>query len=320
MHREFRRLLEGAKGVSEFPIALNVDIRGFSKWSGDSAESGLFIKKVYIRLIDEFFQDASFYKATGDGLLVIFPVNENDPQTSVRNIVSRSLKIVEKFASLTADDPMINFKTPGAVGIGLARGPASRLVSGRRTLDYSGATLNLASRLMDLARPKGVILDGQFGFDLLTPSVAKKFKSERVYLKGVAPNSGSNIYYTSDWTEIPASAKQPLDVNKWGEGVFKALRKEADEIHGNRIIYLNSHPKNSDELRCYVIHDAPTKSGQRSKKDWVSLDLPSSAFNFEETSKGPTVKVEMAAVHRALEKLGAGPSFPVEVRVEFVAE
>jgi len=228
VHRDFRKLLEKAKGVSEFPIALNVDIRGFSKWSGDSAESGLFIKKVYIRLIDEFFKEASFYKATGDGLLVIFPVDEENPKDAVRTTVSLALEIVRKFPTLTRGDPMINFPTPKAVGIGLSRGPASRLISGRKTLDYSGTTLNLASRLMDLARPKGVVLDGQFGYELLAPSIAKRFEAERVFLKGVAPNTGAAIYYTHDWTEIPPSVKIPVEAKKWGMGVLKSTRRDLE--------------------------------------------------------------------------------------------
>ncbi len=320
MHRDFRKLLEKAKGVSEFPIALNVDIRGFSRWSGDSAESGLFIKKIYIRLIDEFFQDASFYKATGDGLLVIFPVDENDPKVAVRDTVQLALEIVKQFPTLTNGDPMINFSTPSAVGIGLARGPASRLVSGRKTLDYSGTTLNIASRLMDLARPKGVVLDGQFGFELLTPSVADLFEKERVFLKGIAPNTGSDIFYTHDWTEIQDSAKRPLDDKRWGHGVLKATRKELEEIKHPYVMHLDSRPKDQSEIRCFVKHDAPSKSGRRMKEQWISADLADSAFAYEETPDGPVIVIKMIAVHEALQLLKGGSSFLAEVRAEFVAD
>lgn len=319
MHREFRKLLEAAKGISEFPIALNVDIRGFSKWSGDSAESGLFIKKVYIRLIDEFFQGASFYKATGDGLLVLFPVDESDPKAAVRTTVKLALDIVRKFPDLTKGDPMINFPTPAAVGVGLARGPASRLISGRKTLDYSGTTLNLASRLMDLARPQGVVMDGEFGFDLLTPSIKKRFELERVYLKGVAPNIGREVYFTSEWTEIPKSAKKPADGTTWGTGYWKSTRKDIEEAIGTFMVPIDARPENSEEIHCFVKHDAPTKDGERSKKRWVAMDLRSSSFKFEETADGPMVRLNMDEVHDILEALGGGPDFPVEIRIEFVA-
>ena len=304
--------------MSEFPIALNVDIRGFSKWSGDSAESGLFIKKVYIRLIDEFFQEASFYKATGDGLLVIFPIDESNPKAAVRATVKVALDIVRKFPNLTKGDPMVNFPTPTAVGVGLARGPASRLISGRKTLDYSGSTLNLASRLMDLARPKGVVIDGNFGFDLLTPSLKKRFESERVFLNGVAPSRGRDVYFTSEWTEIPDSAMKPIDGTKWGTGLWESTRRDMEETVGSFLIPLDSLPKDPEEIHCFIKHDAPTQDGGRHETRYVSMDLGD--FEFEETAQGPMLKIDMDEVHAGLEELRGGPDFPVEIRVEFVAD
>ena len=320
MHREFRKLLAKAKGVSEFPIALNVDIRGFSKWSGDSAESGLFIKKVYIRLIDEYFQHSSFFKATGDGLMVLFPVDEEDPQAAVRESVRIALDIVKKFPSITSGDSMINFPTPRAVGVGLARGPASRLVSGKKTLDYSGATLNLAARLMDLARPEGVVVDGRFGVDLLTPAVKKRFAEDRVYLRGIAPNTGTDIYFTKDLTTIPESAKKPLDVLIWGSGTVQAPRRNLDEFKGSYFVALDSVPKDPTAITCYVKHDKVTKSGRRVKGQWIRRDLNPDDFRYEASASGPVLIVEMPKVHAHLEKMGGRPSIPVEIKAEFIAE
>ena len=80
MHREFRELLEKATGFSEFVVAINVDIRGFSPFSKtvESPEVAMFIKRVYMKLIDEYFSNASFFKPTGDGLLVILPYTEEN--------------------------------------------------------------------------------------------------------------------------------------------------------------------------------------------------------------------------------------------------
>ncbi|HWM54729.1 MAG TPA: adenylate/guanylate cyclase domain-containing protein [Solirubrobacterales bacterium] len=320
MHLDFRRLLEKAKGVSEFPIALNVDIRGFTKWSGDSAESGLFIKKTYIRLIDEYFANASFYKATGDGLLVIFPVDENDPQAAVRATVNMALKIVENFPNLNQGDPMINFETPQAVGVGLARGPASRLVSGHKVLDYSGSPLNLASRLMEVARPEGVILDGNFGYELLTPSIAKRFDSERVYLPGVAPKTGINIFYTKDCTEIPASAKRPIEGTKWGNGVLESTKRELLELPGTYMLSLDSTPADPNSIVCYIRHVSRTTAGRKRKGGSTRRDIPPDALTFREFPDGPVVEIAMPEVHRLLNRpRGPGPSWPVEICAEFIA-
>ena len=72
--REIRESLEHAGGVSEFVIAVNVDIRGFSKFSqtSDSVQAAEFLRTVYIRLIGDYFNDAQFLKLTGDGVLAIY--------------------------------------------------------------------------------------------------------------------------------------------------------------------------------------------------------------------------------------------------------
>ncbi|MCJ7692880.1 MAG: hypothetical protein MUO22_05640 [Sedimentisphaerales bacterium] len=75
MHRNLRKLLENAEGVSEFIIAINVDIRGFSEFSlqVESPDAAMYVKRVYIRLVDDYLTGASFFKPTGDGLLLPGP-------------------------------------------------------------------------------------------------------------------------------------------------------------------------------------------------------------------------------------------------------
>ena len=72
---------------------------------------------------------------------------------------------MDDFPTMFTDDPMINFATPTNLGFGIARGTACCLFSGKRILDYSGQLLNLAARLNDLARPKGLVIDGAYQKD-----------------------------------------------------------------------------------------------------------------------------------------------------------
>ena len=80
MHRIFRKALDSATGVSRFVIAVIVDIRGFSAFSQtrESPDTAMFIKRVYMKLVDSYFNFASFYKSTGDGLLLTIPFNESN--------------------------------------------------------------------------------------------------------------------------------------------------------------------------------------------------------------------------------------------------
>jgi class 3 adenylate cyclase len=161
MHREFRELLNEAKGESQYVIAVNADIRGFSAFSKtvESPDTAIFIKRVYITLIDKYFPNAFFFKPTGDGLLLTIPYEDKSLKEVIRATVDTCLKVVEQFPKFCEDDPMINFETPQKIGIGISRGTVCRLVSKDKTLDYSGRVVNLASRLMDMARPGGIVFD-----------------------------------------------------------------------------------------------------------------------------------------------------------------
>ena len=55
---------------------------------------------------------------------------------------------------------------------------------------------------MDLARPSGIILDSKFGENLIPSDVKGKFSTADVYLRGIADNSLTKIYYSKDTTII----------------------------------------------------------------------------------------------------------------------
>jgi class 3 adenylate cyclase len=269
MHRSLRKLLDDATGVSEFVFALNIDIRGFSDWSltVDSAQTALFVKKVYAKLIDAYYSDASFYKPTGDGLLVVVPFSEDTLHEVAQKLVRDAIQIVDSFGTICAEDRIINFATPQSVGIGIARGPASRLISKGKTLDYSGRVLNLASRLMDLARPKGVILDEGFGIELLPTVTQESFAESVVYLKGVSPNIPVKIHSWPDSVVVPESYRHPLGEAQWETIHRETTRKELEDgAYAFRVDLTAPPTKSSDpELTLSIEHSSVTPGGRQSK-------------------------------------------------------
>jgi len=92
MHRLFKEALKDATGISQRVIVVFVDIRDFSKFSQqcDSVDVAAFIRKVYMKIIDSYFPFASFYKSTGDGLLLTIPWKEKNLEKSLK----KSLKVV----------------------------------------------------------------------------------------------------------------------------------------------------------------------------------------------------------------------------------
>ncbi|MFC1869434.1 hypothetical protein ACFL0H_15060 [Thermodesulfobacteriota bacterium] len=79
-----------------------------------------------------------------------------------------------------------NFKTPENIGFGIARGTVCCLYSQDEIIVYSGHLLNLASRLMDLARPGGIVIDGHFLRDIIPEGFRDSFSEKDVYLRGIA--------------------------------------------------------------------------------------------------------------------------------------
>lgn len=204
MHRLFRAALDDATGVSQRIIVVIIDVREFSKFSQqcESVDVAAFIRKVYMKIIDSYFDFASFYKSTGDGLLLTIPWEEKNLEEMSQKVIESCIKCHSEFGTLCDGESSINFDVPRKVGIGVARGSACCLLSGDKVIDYSGRLVNLAARLMDLARPSGIVIDGAFIFDLLTEEQRKIFKEDKVYLKGIHEEEPIKVYCTPDFTVI----------------------------------------------------------------------------------------------------------------------
>jgi len=100
---------------------------------------------------------------------------------------------------------VVRFEVPKKIGIGLSSGTVCRLVSGdNKTLDYSGKTLNLASRLMEFARPSGVVFDSSVGIELLPPELGELFVKDKVCVRGIEDKLPVVIYHTKDTVILPS--------------------------------------------------------------------------------------------------------------------
>lgn len=206
----FRKLIDSVEFTSEFIVAVILDIRGFSSFAMkvESAQTTAFLKRVYKEMIDRFFSSALFIKPMGDGLLIAFPYTEATVKQVATTVINSCMNCVTEFAILTQEDEMINFPTPDKIGIGICRGAATRVTSNGMIIDYSGRPFNIASRLMDLARPGGIVIDESFKSTLIPSDVIDKFATASVYLKGISDNQLIRVYYTKDLTIIPSSLMQ----------------------------------------------------------------------------------------------------------------
>jgi len=252
MHRELKKLLEGATGESQHIIAIVLDIRGFTLFCErvDSLDVATYIKKAYMKILDVYFPDAAFFKPTGDGLLVIIHYDEKSLKANVNKTIESCLKLVQGFNNLCSKDPMIYFDTPENIGIGIARGSACCIISEKKILDYSGKVLNLASRLMNAARPAGIVLDSKFGLTLLSDELKEAFLEDSIYIRGIAEEEQMIVYYTKEYTLIPDSFKKPIREPRW-ESVERTTTVKRLEALSTDSYRLNLKHKPLDQTKIF---------------------------------------------------------------------
>jgi len=316
MHRELLKLLHEAEGQSTRVVVVFLDVRGFSSFAGiaESTDTAEFLKTVYLKIIDEFFPDAQFFKPTGDGLLILLDYNRNTLEKVVRSAVDRSLRLVETFGSLCDGDEMINFDVPTKLGIGLARGSATALTTRKKALDYSGRPLNLASRLMDLARPSGIVFDQRFGFNLLDPEVQKRFKEETAYIKGLAESKPMTIFCLDDYTEIPEFNKRPLDgfvrhLEPKQTLSFKTLEERGSFRHPVKL-----PPARTDNIELHIEYPKVKADGRRHASVGYIDTLPAT---FGTAAGESYALVSYANQVAAMKALGVRSDWQVSIVLEY---
>jgi class 3 adenylate cyclase len=275
LHERLRELLTSARAESCQVVATFLDIRGFSSFSaqGESFDSALYLRSVFNTILSEHFDDTVFFKPTGDGLLLIheLPSNALEVPTIVSSILSRAVTLVAAFGQITADDYMINFPVPKKLGVGIARGSATRLISDGGVLDYTGRCLNLAARLMDKARPSGVVFADIHAKQLMTPEIALLFTGDEVCIRGIAEQEPIPIVISAD-VEIAASDREPFPEasNRWGHA--QTLSVEEVRESSSHAFYLPRPPRSYERVGVHVEYPLFDKNGQpRDSVSWLDV-------------------------------------------------
>lgn len=317
MHRDLKALLPHARGESHFVIAVFLDVRGFSSFAkfAESVEAAVFLRSVYLRILEEYYPEPSFFKPTGDGLMVILDYDENTLSGKLADVVEKSVAVVNNFAAITAEDQMINFEVPTLLGIGISRGAATALVSDGKTLDYSGRPLNMAARLMDLARPSGVVFSANVGPELLPAEILDEFVSESVYIKGIAEIEPTEILYLKDRTVISPINKRPLTAKP--SKVLEAENMTFKSFVDRGPIFLHrlpSMPSDVDGIKVHVSSPKPKSNGTANPSVRRATVI---AADFRERAGKFYAKVDYAVLAEELRKQGVKSTWKIRVQVEY---
>lgn len=247
---------EQADGRSEFVIAVVVDIRDFSAFSRnhEAPDIAMFVKKFYATLLKSYFTEAVYAKPTGDGLIMLFKYSEKTLSKVSGHVILNCLKAVDDFPQMLAADPMLNYQIPDRIGFGVARGTAFCLYAGREIIDYSGQVLNLASRLNDFARPKGVVIDGSYLSDAIPENLRSEFLEDGcVYIRGIYESTPTKIYYSKS-VKIDESVKHPIAEVEWKKVEHKIKYSEINKMtFTNYMLDLNSEVLSPNNIQAKVI-------------------------------------------------------------------
>lgn len=322
MNRLFREALNDATGESGYIFAIFVDIRGFSNFSKicEAPNIATFIKSFFIKLIDHYFDYATFYKSTGDGLLLVVPYDEANLEEMAKKVMDSCIKVHSEFCDICRDDKMVNFEVPKNIGIGIARDTACRLVSEAKgvTIDYSGRLLNLAARLMDLARPSGIVIDGAFGVELLSVEQQAMFKDQNVYLRGIYESTPLQIYYTNEFTNISMYNRQPIAEESWREKIIPLTLKECIKLDGGLLYELSSKPTSEDEIKVMVEYPSKIKGKIKGKVGVYSKFHDFKHFQYRVTAGKPGVWLDTPKLGEYLKLKGIKTSSTISVNISYI--
>ncbi|NQV17026.1 MAG: hypothetical protein HQ534_00565 [Armatimonadetes bacterium] len=141
-------------------ILIFIDIRGFTKWAEDIDTFQFideFVDELYCLLSKEFVP--TYMKTLGDGAMLVIEINQkisiNYLIQCISSILNKINHIENTFEKLCETFSMefgcsIDLK----LGWGITRGVVKKLKD-----DYIGSNINKCSKLCDIARPFGVVID-----------------------------------------------------------------------------------------------------------------------------------------------------------------
>jgi adenylate cyclase len=149
-------------GENRVASVMFVDIRGFTTLSANADADDILqlLNDYYEKLVAVIFcHEGTIDKFIGDGVMVIWgaPVShEDDPLRAVRAALDMQ-RAVEQYNF----DRAARGDTPIEIGIGINTGPVvAGYLGSSQTMSYSviGDTVNMASRLCDIAQPGEVLI------------------------------------------------------------------------------------------------------------------------------------------------------------------
>jgi len=224
------------------------------------------------------------------------------------------MKLLNDFSIFFVGDAMINFETPRQIGIGISRGSACCIEAKSKKLDYSGKVLNLAARLLDLARPSGIVFDSAFGIEHLPPDLQQRFAQEKVYIRGIAESIPINVYLTKDYTKISAINKHPIREVEWNEQIdvkkFKIVKNFDVFTYA-----LGFRPLDEEQISVQLVYPDISENGERVEGVVATNTLKKKEFYFEYLGAKPQVNIRFKDLIGQLNEARLTDDTDIKIRI-----
>jgi hypothetical protein len=270
----------------------------------------MFIKRFYLRLLNDYFTTTSFTKPTGDGLLMTFKYSETTLHEVVQLVLSTCFKALADFPDMFKKDPMINFTTPVNLGFGIARGTACCLFSNKHIIDYSGQLLNLAARLNDLARPRGIVLDGAFQSQVIPEALRTSFVQRRAYIRSIAEETSREILCSKDVT-LPTYSQAPLNSHEWIIERKEMTVTELKALSGRYALKLTNEILSMEKTKLEFWWPNPKLRGYMRWRDLRSYEC-------DKDAKGYHLKFDISPAKSIVDEESLSPETKVAFEFQYV--
>ncbi len=316
MLEEMIRKFRDAEGRSEFVIAVVCDIRNFAGFSvgRQAPEIAMFIRKFYEKLLSVYFSNAVFAKPTGDGLLMAFryKYDQEDLLNVAESVLQQCQKAINDYPTMFTDDLMINYPLPERIGFGVARGTAFCLFAGEEVIDYSGQILNLASRLNDLAKPGGIVIDGDFLLDVIPKELHADYHSEEVYIRSIAEDAPQKIYCSRD-VVITEIAKTPIHSHMWEKAERIVPYGQLKKVSGIYSIQMPAEPVSKDKCKIKMYWMSIVNPGNMTSIEVIDFSLIRDA-------EGNRITFDLASERERFSDEELKSDSEITISVQFVAK
>jgi len=177
-------------------------------------------------------------------------------------------------------------------------------------LDYWGNTLNLASRLNEFARPKGVTIAGTYKVSAIPEDLRDFFDEVPVYIRSICEEKPFDIFYQKQAVEIDPSWQIPIREVKMAIVEKKFLVKDLKELNVEHYNMVLAEPPLATGDSCLsIFRKHPTMENQK-------LSFQLKEYSFTRNAGKNNVRIPIAPLLKIIE----GKKIREEVEIEFVFE